>query len=135
MFVQWEEKYSVGFDIIDGQHMKLFGLLNKLSESIENHTDQMIVVSVLNELTDYTDYHFTAEEDVMEKSGYPDLPNHKLMHQALMEKVNDYRNSFFVGGDVSARDILDLLSDWLTNHILKEDTKIAKHTAENRSAI
>ena len=42
-----------------------------------------VVGEVLNRLINYTVEHFAAEEKMMKKNGYPDLPGAPVEHKAL----------------------------------------------------
>ena len=76
LFVEWEDKYSVGIKKIDNQHKKLIEIINRLYYSRGNrpHT---VLGKTIQELIEYTKTHFTDEERLMRENGYPDYQAHK----------------------------------------------------------
>lgn len=128
---EWNDSYSVGIKEIDKQHKKLLGIGEELVYVMENTSkglDQYDKVKqLLKELYDYTVYHFTAEEELMEKYDFLDLPSHQFQHKLFIKKIeeidldefdNDQRDSTFK--------IMQFLSNWITNHILKIDPQYSK---------
>jgi len=55
---EWDEKYSVNVDEIDEQHKKLVDLIKQLHDSLEDGSASETVGEVLNEMAEYTEYHF-----------------------------------------------------------------------------
>lgn len=49
--------------------------------------DRMLLGSIIDELVDYTVSHFRTEEEMMKRTGYPDLENHKQIHQQFVDKL------------------------------------------------
>ena len=80
--ILWKDKYQIGLEMVDQQHEKLFEIagrifdLVKTSDNIDKY-DQ--IMEVIQELKDYTVFHFEEEEAYMEKSGYPKLMSHKMI--------------------------------------------------------
>ncbi len=66
--IKWNKNYSVGISIIDEEHKKLIGILNKIIYAKEHNVNPEELEEVLREMTDYSVTHFTTEE------AYIDLP-------------------------------------------------------------
>jgi len=79
--------------------------------------------STLDSLVRYTQAHFTAEERLMEQSGYPDLAAHKREHEALTEKVLDFQRNFDAGRIGMGVEVMQFLGSWLQGHIRGSDKK------------
>ena len=62
MLLEWTEELSVGVPSIDEQHKVLIRLLNELFDATQAERGQTLLGKVLNELADYTVYHFQYEE-------------------------------------------------------------------------
>jgi len=60
--IEWEDKFSVGISIIDEEHKKLIGVLNKAIYAKEHNDNTEEIKEVLREMTDYTFTHFKTEE-------------------------------------------------------------------------
>ena len=116
MKIEWEEKYSVGNKEIDDQHKKLFNLANTIELAEKSH-----VTKIIMGLYKYTMRHFTAEEKMMEKSGYPYLSEHKKLHDNLITKLNDISERADMGTDIDMEKLRVFVFEWLTDHILKQD--------------
>jgi len=120
--ITWKDSYSVGVELIDNDHKLLVSLINQLADATEGGQGRDVVGSVLNVLIEYTVGHFSREEMLMEKGGYPDLVAHRKHHHALTEKVVAMAAQYRDGqADSLDRDILDFLKTWLTGHILGVD--------------
>jgi len=121
--MQWQDSYSVGVPLIDSDHKILVDLINQLFDAKETGQASDVVGSVLNVLLEYTETHFTREERLMARGGYPDLDAHIVEHKALRDKVRAIRTRFLQGErSVVGDDVLEFLKDWLTGHILTRDS-------------
>lgn len=128
MMVTWKDEYSIGIAEIDEQHEKLFEIVNRTAELLENKfiVDKYDkIVEIIEELKAYTNYHFTAEEDYMLKIDYSKFFSQKVTHKEFLDKMdsidltqldNDQNKYLY--------DILQFVCDWLVEHILKEDKLI-----------
>ncbi len=114
-------QYSVGVKSIDGQHSVLFGLINDLHEAMRKGQGQSQTGPLLSKLVDYTETHFTAEEEMMADADYPGLADHKLKHRDLIKQVQDFSSRLEKGEAALSLDLMNFLRDWLTNHIQKVD--------------
>jgi len=118
----WDSnRYSVGVKSIDGQHSVLFGLINDLHEAMLKGQAQSQTGPLLRKLADYTQTHFTAEEEIMAGAKYPGLADHKLKHRDLIKQVQEFSSRFEKGEIALTPDLMNFLRDWLTNHIQKVD--------------
>lgn len=126
-FVTWKDEYSVGVPVIDDDHKKLLSLINNLQASIHYHTGDEFEKKALDEVVEYTSYHFSREEELMEKSGYPDLEAHKKEHQAMIAKVGSFVAEYEAKGHDVLEGIADYLGQWLITHINGTDQKYAPY--------
>ena len=119
--VTWSEAMSVEIATLDRDHKTLVGLLNQLAIA-ENRKDRINLEEVLDELVSYTLYHFEKEERLLSMAGYPGLADHIRGHRALADQVLTIRRRFFDAGHAGLGDeVVDLLTSWLSAHILGED--------------
>ena len=122
-YLQWTSNLSVGNATLDSHHKILVDLINAVSEA-KGTSGQARVNLALTELLDYTRYHFTEEERVMEAAGYPELDQHRQSHAEMVRQVADLRNRHLAGTAVlSAEHLLDYLSQWLMGHIVAKDLR------------
>ncbi|MDH5748096.1 MAG: bacteriohemerythrin [Rhodospirillales bacterium] len=134
--IKWTNDLSVGIQAIDIDHKLLISLINQLQDSIEEGLGDKTIGSVLNALLDYTFYHFGREELMMQVCGFPDLEQHKKIHEKLKENLLDIQNRFL--GDHAAieeKEILDFMNNWLTEHIKGTDAKYAPYMENKEGAL
>ncbi len=127
---EMKEEYKIGVELIDEQHKKLFELANKAYTLLKDDfsLDKYDkIVHILEELKDYTIFHFKSEEEYMESIEYKRLFTQKIEHEKFikaLEEVN-YRD-IDEKQDESLVKILNFLNDWLIEHILKTDKLIVQ---------
>jgi hemerythrin-like metal-binding protein len=121
LFVWSDQKYSVGVAQFDEHHKRLVGMINSLFDGMTQGQGQQALSRVLQELLDYTRYHFEAEEVLLERYGYARAAEHKAEHAQLTKRVEAAAQAFHSGQPVLSVDVLDFLRDWLANHITVSD--------------
>ncbi|GAB1431945.1 bacteriohemerythrin [Spirochaetota bacterium] len=118
---EWTPAISVGINTIDDQHKKLISLINDVSDAMKARKAKEVIGDILQQLSDYTVYHFGNEERAFDKYQYPDRENHKIAHKSYVDKIGELierNNKGELGISIS---VLDFLMDWITNHIMKTD--------------
>ena len=117
----WSDKYSVNVREIDDQHMKLINLLNELHTAMSAGKGKVVMSGVLKNLTEYTAYHFSAEENLMVQLGYPGYSKHRAEHVEFVRKVKDFGQKFEAGESVVTIDMVKFLNGWVSGHIIGTD--------------
>ncbi len=91
----WKKEFELGIDSIDEQHKKLLEIGNRINDLLCSHDDgddnYDEIYTVIEELKDYTVYHFKTEENLFIKYKYPEYSIHKKEHDdfiAYVESVN-----------------------------------------------
>jgi len=120
-FVKWNDSYSVGVEDIDNDHKKLLGLINQLQTAAHYSSDNDMIDTILDDLVDYTKYHFSKEEDMLKQSGYPHFDEHKLQHEAMIKKVSEFIEGYKADDSRTIDDVTQYLKSWLINHINGSD--------------
>lgn len=119
----WKEEYSVGIQEIDEQHKKLVVMINDMHKALAEGLGRTILGDILRELVAYTKYHFSSEEALMEKHGFPDFPSHKVAHAKMTEKVLALQKEYEQSDVKRSIEVAKFLQDWLNRHILETDKK------------
>ncbi|RJQ57474.1 MAG: hemerythrin [Stygiobacter sp.] len=119
--IQWNSTLSVNITQIDNQHMKLVELVNTLHDRMKEGKGKAALSGILNELTNYTVYHFKTEEDLFRKYNYPQTDAHLKEHDALVQQVVKLKADFDNCKSVLTLDVMNFLKDWLTVHIMGND--------------
>ena len=124
-FVTWKDSYSVGIASIDQDHKKLLGMINQLQTAAHYHTDDDLIEQTLNDLVDYTKYHFAREEDLMRDNGYPDFEAHKQQHEDMVKQVAKFIDEYRIDKTRTIDNVTLFLKTWLINHINGSDQAYA----------
>jgi hemerythrin-like metal-binding protein len=125
--IEWNDSLSVELDCIDEQHKKLVDILNSLHGSSASTKDPEAVKNILNDLVEYTVYHFGFEESLLREHHYPDFDNHLLAHQALVAQVGKFNEDFQAGRAKLSSDLFKFLRSWLNGHIRGTDKRYSAH--------
>jgi hemerythrin len=129
--IEWKDEYELGIPLIDEQHKKLFDIAGDAQElllmpkSMDKFDE---IATIIDELRAYVEFHFEAEQGIMEKIRFPKYFSHKFEHQALIKKMNelDIHN---IDDDQQNQllNIVTLIIDWITEHVLEKDKVMAAH--------
>ncbi len=119
--ITWSDKFSVGVAAIDAQHSVLVDTLNELHDAMLTGQAKGMTEPLLRNLLAYTRNHFSAEEAMMARAGYPGLEEHRIRHRDLTRQVEGYVARFERGEATVNLHLMHFLRDWLTHHILEED--------------
>ena len=122
------EEYYTGVEIIDEEHAELFRIIRRANDLITEellHDKYDEIMSVLDELRNYTVQHFADEEEYMASINYEGLDIQKKTHEMFVDKLNDINlDDLDDNQQQYLIELVDFLLMWLVNHILKMDKKI-----------
>lgn len=122
MILKWTKEYSVNNEIIDAQHQKLFDIVNTLSRAISAGEGVDSLLLTLEEMSKYAWMHFRTEEDLLFKSNYQSLDDHKRLHEAFkLELMRMTREALQKQTIQQVAEVHQYLSEWLYHHVLQED--------------
>ncbi|RAU23272.1 hemerythrin [Paramagnetospirillum kuznetsovii] len=122
-YLEWTDNLSVGVTRMDDHHKKLIALINMLFDAMSGDATRT-VDTVLNDLLDYTRYHFGEEEKLLAACNYPDLEAHQGVHRSMVKEVLDMRQRYADNpASVTPNEALDFLSKWLMRHIIGKDLR------------
>lgn len=130
MKYEFTKDYHTGIEFIDEEHAKLFEIANRAYDLLKNQfvMDKYdAIVAVLEELRDYTKYHFNHEEEYMKSINYPKRFSQLHQHTQFINKLNSYNlKEIDVNQQEGLLEILDFLAMWLQGHIKGMDKKIGE---------
>lgn len=125
--VNWNETYSVGYELIDRQHMILVDMINDLYGAFKQGVANEIIQDILTKMIQYTDFHFKTEERFFDTYNYFDAAKHIAEHNSFVEKVITFSDDFNNGSVTISYDVMNFLRDWLINHIQESDKQFGAH--------
>jgi hemerythrin len=79
--------------------------------------------TLLQELHDYTCYHFVAEEELLQTCNYPGLVEHQSQHQVFLYKLEAMAKVYADGGLAMSFETFVFLRDWIVEHVLNSDAE------------
>lgn len=123
--LSWNDALSTGIVDIDNHHKRLIELANQLNEATQRGEGRNTIGSVLNQLVEYTVFHFDFEEQMMKKLKYSDFARHQEEHKKLVKDVLAQKAKFDQGAALSS-ELLSFIRDWLVNHIMKADKALGR---------
>ena len=133
MGVEWYDSYAIGIEHVDHQHKTLVELIARLQERISAGNDAAEIANALKFLVEYTQAHFRDEEDVMLGMDFDEYEHHKALHQQLVAEIVTILNDLKRGRRIDLFALIDFLTDWLVNHIQKEDMKIGRFLSRRQA--
>lgn len=135
--IVWDERLSMGVDAIDQAHAKLFRIMQKLFDiSKTADFNQHTYKEGIKYLEAYSMTHFVEEEAYMRSIQYNGYGRHKKIHDNFRDKTlislkRDMELSGYSG--VSIQRFLNTMSNWLTEHIMREDQAIVGRIVPKRA--
>mgnify|MGYP000222515604 CR=1 FL=1 len=128
--IKWKNEYSVGITHIDQDHKKLINLLNQFTVAYEHAMSETFEKQTLDELVNYTVYHFEREEKMMREHSYPDFVAHQAKHQEMIAQVQEFIDLYDEKGHDAFKEISEFLTVWLISHINGTDKGYSQYLNE-----
>ncbi|MCL1927202.1 MAG: bacteriohemerythrin [Treponema sp.] len=127
--IEWEERYSVGIPVIDSQHKQLLITTNELYKACHLGSDlaKQQFKKTVQEAVTYVKYHFSTEEQIMEKTAFPEITAHKKHHAEFIQKVLTDVTNFESGKQFVPHQFVRFLRDWVLSHIAIVDSKLGDY--------
>jgi hemerythrin len=127
--IEWDDRYLVGIQLIDDQHKELLRLINNfyLGCLEEDENAKTYFKLTVHGLINYIQYHFSAEEQILERIKYPDRAAHKRQHDEFVRDILEKAGNFERGRAVSLKGFIRYVKDWMVTHITLIDKKYATY--------
>jgi diguanylate cyclase (GGDEF)-like protein/hemerythrin-like metal-binding protein/PAS domain S-box-containing protein len=125
----WNEDFETGIATVDEQHQTLVRLLNKVARNLAFQSSSFTFAEIMRELSEYTVYHFAAEESLMAQFFGGDVleAGHRKAHQDFVDKIGRLEDKYQSKPlDEVVEEIIAILTRWLAFHILDTDRRMAK---------
>jgi len=126
--ITWDDSFSVHNGDIDEQHKQWIAIINDLYDAMDSDEgiSRSVIIQALKAVDHYTRFHFEDEEAFMRSVNYPEYEAHKKLHESLLKVVEKYMDDI-EHDRVNIDEVMDVLTKWFPNHILKEDIKFASY--------
>jgi len=127
--LEWSDSYLIGIRQFDEHHKHLVSLLNITFDGITTNAPKDELGAVLDELVDYSIYHFAAEEHWMREQHFPGLELQMQDHAGFIRRIADIVRDYHSGKSNVDLVVLNFLTDWLVEHILEKDAVYGTYVA------
>jgi len=123
----WKPGFALGITEIDLQHQTLLKYLNECIRYASGHDAIVDTHGIINDLKSYARLHFTAEEALLRKVGYPGSEEHQQRHRLFEEQVAQMEQAVSNGEKHAVTSLVSFLRDWYMQHVLVEDKRYAEY--------
>ena len=120
-FIKWDSSFETDIKIIDVQHKVLIKKVNQLYEFIEDNSINRIY-PLIDELLEFTDYHFETEENYFAVFNYKNKEEHINEHNTFRNFVNDIKKEDISNIEFDKK-LFEFLITWILHHIKEVDMK------------
>ncbi len=129
-FNEWLAPFAADARLIEDGHELLFVLTTKLASALNDGSSREKVGGILKELIEGMKTHFEIEDEIMERTKYPDSTGHAARHREILGRLEEIDKHLAAGQEIRNEEVSSSLRDDLMNHLLDEDRKYAKHISE-----
>jgi hemerythrin-like metal-binding protein len=128
--LEWGPKLLTGIEAIDEQHEMLVDMLNEANLRMRALVERSVVEDIVRDLMSYALYHFETEEELMLERAYAqespdDAATHSREHREFSQTVASVQQDLVAGKPITREVLLGFLNNWLVNHILNTDMRLA----------
>ena len=130
MLITFDESLITGNATIDEQHKALIQKISDLVTTCENGDGKVKAIKMLDYLEEYTNLHFSAEEELQQKAGYPDFDNHHAKHEefkSTIKELYEYLEDLEGPNEDFVEKVKDQVIDWLFRPIKSADRSVAEY--------
>lgn len=128
----WQDRFNLGVDVIDREHKKLFGIINRLLVfSEQEDKSEWVCQEGLKYFKDHAMKHFSEEEVYMASISYKGYDMHRRVHDNFRKNTLPALERELMQNDFSKEAVSHFLSvcaGWLIGHTLTEDRAIVGET-------
>lgn len=125
--IEWTDDLRMNVDSIDSQHKELIGIINRTVQAVTERRDQGLMDDALNRLREFAVHHFRCEEELMERTRYPERIDHVKGHHDIKQTIMRFQRRSYRRHPLSPEDLLEFLQDWMLDHMLIRDRDLARH--------
>lgn len=134
MKVEWQEYLSIGVADIDHQHKLLFDKFNALLAACQKESGTDEVNQLFSFLSAYVVIHFSDEERLMQRLGFPDFQKHRDLHQEFSLQVAALKERLMNEGPTRSLvgTICLTINGWLIEHISVMDRTLGRFAKDKK---
>lgn len=130
MTIEFNDNLLTGNATIDAQHKELFDRIERFMNTVENGGGKVDAVNMLGYLMEYTNFHFSAEENLQKAASYPELDKHLVKHaefKKVLIDLEDYLEESEGPTDEFVALVEENVVNWFLIHIQSFDRSVAEY--------
>jgi hemerythrin-like metal-binding protein len=126
---------SVGVKSIDRQHAALVDQLDRLQSNPDVHPGSDAFTDLMSRLGRQINVHFDHEEEILRTCGMPAevVLQHFHAHTEILDQYARLNLDMMNGGQFSRDEALELIRQWIVDHVLHHDLKMVEFLPEENS--
>lgn len=130
--VEWEERMKIGIEGLDEEHRQLIEMLNEMFDDAQGGASRDLLLMSLGRFIACMEAHFRTEESYLEKTGYPEMQEHKKEHDELIHGIRKAQAEYEAQFNVRLPPkLMGFLKDWFVDHVLNSDRKLVAHLSDS----
>ena len=107
---------KIGLNIIDSQTKKWVEYINKFYADFKRKATPKVILQSLDELIDYTGYHFGFEDKYLKDFSYTKYDEFKQNHDTFMSTLQQYRADYADGENIAIIKAITFIKSWMSNY-------------------
>lgn len=119
------EELKTGVDEMDREHALELQIVRAIQAALASK-DRAELPQLLEQLQDFTNAHFLAEQLLMRLHSYPGFEAHQREHDDLMEELKGLGETLLADDTADPAAAAASLERWLITHIQSEDQALAE---------
>lgn len=119
------EELKTGVDEMDREHALELQIVRAIQAALASK-DRAELPQLLEQLQDFTNAHFLAEQLLMRLHSYPGFEAHQREHDDLMEELKGLGETLLADDTADPAAAAASLERWLIAHIQSEDQALAE---------
>ena len=121
--LEWNKSYESGNKQIDEQHRNLFERSNMLIKALIAQQGRALCMQYIEELISEISEHFSTEEQLIKRAGYPGTEEHRKIHLKLKKEALEIARRHKTG-QLEISEVFHFLAiKVVSEHLLDEDQK------------
>jgi hemerythrin len=122
----WSAEYNINVKRLDVQHRMLVKLVDNLHDAWVARIDKTVLKDLLVELLEFSQMHFSFEEQLMKKYDFPDAADHQKQHRILLRRLNELVTLASSEQPPTSYIAYDIVTDWALAHISDQDNILGR---------
>lgn len=122
--MQWKPEYETGISEIDSQHRAIIQMVTEVEAAVGADMGWNSLSHLVTRAKEYSKFHFSVEESLMQVFKYPRLCAHRGEHRYILRRVEDIEGRVL---RTNGREgLLQGFRTWVLGHFLESDRHFAE---------